>query len=91
MEGGKCIGRVSYAYLSSRDAVCEVTIHVRYGTIRRRYVADTVMGNRPHDTWGKDPHTPPHVTGHIFASFAFQKLRLGLVRVQTVPYIHMVP
>ena len=28
---------------------------------------------------------------HIFAPFAFQKLRLGLVRVQTVPYNHMVP
>ena len=32
-----------------------------------------------------------HVSGHIFAPFAFQKLRLGLVRVQTVPYICIVP
>ena len=39
-------------------------------------------------SWG--PPTP-HVSGHIFAPFAFQKLRLGLVRVQVVPNIHMVP
>ena len=36
-------------------------------------------------SWG--PPTP-HVSGHIFAQFAFQKLRLGLVRVQVVPNIH---
>ena len=39
-------------------------------------------------SWG--PPTP-HVSIHIFAPFSFQKLRLGLVRVQVVPNIHMVP